>query len=446
MVEHYLDTAPLKKSNAPQIDGVFRFFPPHANILSNKVPNTPRFRRVERGLQRHVRTGELWFVGRHYGKVIWQRLGTQNLRAARAAIAMMDSNINGNHEIFIVVDGKNISLPPPAPSPAPSHPLRRIRQVSTPVELESEHASPAPVVRSPASGPIPTLETLINRCHQSKAGKKPGTLKKLNAHLIMMRRYVDTNKPVTEYRAQDIRDYLAKARADKKANGERRLKGQTINLSVWRPLNEAFELALEENFITRNPMDSVKREKAEPIVRAQLKWEEVERVLNEVKARGNHDSYLELKFMWLLGVGQAEAKDITGGAVDWEKNEIKFIRQKTGKPYTVPIYPWAEEFIRTEIEPLLKRGKPLFVWRNPRKALETACKNLGVDSVDIRSLRRTLIIYLIQQKVDARLIAKWQGHRDATLIFQRYGAYIDADYEKKALAVLKENVVAEKTA
>jgi hypothetical protein len=67
--------------------------------------------------------------------------------------------------------------------------------------------------------------------------------------------------------------------------------------------------------------------------------------------RGNKESYLELKFMLLMGVGQAEAKDFAGGAVDSEKNEIRFIRQKTKKPFHVPIYPWAGEFIRTESPP-----------------------------------------------------------------------------------------------
>ena len=191
-------------------------------------------------------------------------------------------------------------------------------------------------------------------------------------------------------------------------------------------------------------MDSIKREKAAPINRIELKWSEAERVMADIKERGHLASYLELKFMWLLGVGQGEAKDIKGGSVDWDKNEIRFIRQKTGKQYVVPIYPWAAEFIRNEIEPRLSPGKPVFVWRNPRKAFETGCKNQKVASVDIRSLRRTLIIHLIQKKVDIRLIAKWQGHRDATLIFQRYGAYIEADYEKEALNILKANVAAGK--
>ena len=68
--------------------------------------------------------------------------------------------------------------------------------------------------------------------------------------------------------------------------------------------------------------------------------------------------------------------------------------------------------------------------------METACKNLNFNKVDIRSLRRTLIIHLIEQRMDIRLIAKWQGHADARLILSRYGNFIDAKYEQEALATL----------
>jgi hypothetical protein len=32
--------------------------------------------------------------------------------------------------------------------------------------------------------------------------------------------------------------------------------------------------------------------------------------------------------------------------------------------------------------------------------------------------------------IDPRLVAKWQGHKDAKLIFTVYGKYIDQNYEQ----------------
>ena len=347
---------------------------------------------------------------------------------------MIDPSTNGNMAIYLVTeDGKEQPIPEAKPV-VPDQPLPRVRQVMLPADSPAAPAKVLPAASPAPGGPAPPLDEFLNRWRRGKAGLMPATEARLDDCLTMLRRYVDASRPVTDYKPQDIRDYLAKARADK-VKGRRRLKGQTINEAIWRPLHNAFDLALEERFIDRNPLESVDREKTTPINRTQQTWEDAQRILEYVKGR-TPESYLELKFMLFLGVGQAEAKDFTGGSVDRQANNLAFIRRKTGKPFTVPIYPWAKEFIHTEMEPRLKQGKAVFDWRNPRKALETACQNLGLARVEIRSLRRTLIIHLIQKRMDIRLIAKWQGHSDARLILSRYGAYIDADYEKEALAML----------
>ena len=349
---------------------------------------------------------------------------------------MLGSNINGNSEVFLVVDGKE-KLIPQVPPVTPDQPLPRVTQVL----VRQDDPPPQPHIPLPTPQPAsppspPTLDTFLDRWRRGKAGLKPATEAKLDEYLKMVRRYVDTKRPVSDYKSQDIRNYLANARADKNEQGSRRLKGQTINEAIWRSLNDAFHLAMEERFIVSNPMVSVKREKAEPINRNQHKWEDAERLLEDVKSRAP-ESYLELKFMLMLGVGQAEARDIMGGSVKWNDSQITFVRKKTGKQYTVPVYPWATDFIRTEIEPRLKQNEPVFDWRNPRKALETSCLKLGLPNLEIRSLRRTLIIHLIQKGVELRMIAKWQGHRDAALILQRYGKFIDADHEKHEIDKLK---------
>jgi integrase len=352
---------------------------------------------------------------------------------------MIGSNltgINGNTAIFIVEDGNEKPIPEGQPV-THDEPLPRVRQVLVPVGSPPSAQPKPPAIATPTqplSGQVPTLDEFLTRWRRGKSGLKPATEAKLDDYLKMTRRYLNTQRPVTEFKPQDIREAIAAARSDK-VKGQRRLKGQTINEAIWRSLKDAFDLALEEKVIASNPMAFIDREKTTPINRHQHNWADAERVLDDVKDRA-FESYLELKFMLLMGVGQGEAKDLRGGRVDWADKKIAFIRQKTGKLYTVPVYPWAENFIRKEIEPRLKPDKPVFDWRNPRKSLETSCRNLGVARVEIRSLRRTLIIHLIQQHVDLRLIARWQGHADARLILSRYGQFIDADHEKSELEKL----------
>ena len=295
------------------------------------MPNTGRFRRVERCLHRHVRAGELGFVGRQGGKVIWRRLRTHDLHVARAKAAMIDSNTNGNTAIFLVVDGREQPLPEAKPV-VRDEPLPRVRQVMQAAESPAAPTNGLPAAQPAPSGPVPTLDEFLNRWRRVKAGLKPATEARLDDCLTTLRRYVDTSRPATDYKPQDIRDYLAKARADK-VKGRRRLKGQTINEAIWRLLDNAFALALEERFIDRNPMASVDREKTTQINRTQHSWADAERILEDVKHRAS-ESYLELKFMLLLGVGQAEAKDLMGDSVDWNEDETAFIRRKTGKQNT----------------------------------------------------------------------------------------------------------------
>ena len=252
MVEHFLDTQGSSERSAPVIGAFSRGSTHESNISPNKVPNTGRFRRIARCLHSHIRSGELWFVGRLGGKVIWRRLRTHDLHVARAKAAMIDSNTNGNTAIFLVTgEGKEQPIPEAKPV-VRMDPLPRVRQVMLPADSPAAPAEELPALQPAPSGPAPTLDESLNRWRRGKAGLKPATEARLDDCLTLLRRYVDTSRPVTDYKPQDIRDYLAKARADK-VKGRRRLKGQTINEAIWRPLHNAFALALEERFIDRNP-------------------------------------------------------------------------------------------------------------------------------------------------------------------------------------------------
>jgi hypothetical protein len=48
-----------------------------------------------------------------------------------------------------------------------------------------------------------------------------------------------------------------------------------------------------------------------------------------------------------------------------------------------------------------------------------------------------LIIRLLEQNVDPRLVAEWQGHRDATLIFRVHGKWISPEWRQAQIAKIK---------
>jgi len=62
-------------------------------------------------------------------------------------------------------------------------------------------------------------------------------------------------------------------------------------------------------------------------------------------------------------------------------------------------------------------SRPVVVRRNPRKALESACKDLGVPHYSSRALRRCFIIHCLETGVDPRVVAEWQAQADTTSTF-----------------------------
>ena len=55
-----------------------------------------------------------------------------------------------------------------------------------------------------------------------------------------------------------------------------------------------------------------------------------------------------------------------------------------------------------------------------------------------RALRRNFIINALEHGADSRVVAKWQGHRDAKLILGTYGNFVSKEHEKAQIAKLTD--------
>jgi len=117
---------------------------------------------------------------------------------------------------------------------------------------------------------------------------------------------------------------------------------------------------------------------------------------------------------------------------------VSFVRQKTGKAFHVPIFEDGKPVLEAlKAAGRTQTGKPVFAWRDPEQALHGACERLKTQVYTPRALRRTFIIHALEHGVDARVVAKWQGHRDAKLILDTYGAYVSKEHEQAQIAKLK---------
>ena len=214
-------------------------------------------------------------------------------------------------------------------------------------------------------------------------------------------------------------------------------------------LRELFEFAVRDNCIVKSPCAHLKFRKREKPIRLTPTFEQFKAIIADVRAQPFNadakDSADFLEFLGLAGLGQAEAGSLTRADIDFNAGRLITFRHKTSTGFAVPIFP--------QLRPLLERlcegksnGERLFKIRDAKKALAGACHRLGYSSFTQRSLRRMFITRCIEKKVDVKVIAEWQGHRDGgKLILDTY-SHVQPIHSQRMAQLMTdeqpENVVA----
>jgi integrase len=214
-------------------------------------------------------------------------------------------------------------------------------------------------------------------------------------------------------------------------------------------VKELFSLAVRDRIITESPAAHLHSAKREKPIRLTPTFEQFKAIIADVRAQvfnaDAQDSADFLEFLGLAGLGQAEAGSLTRADVDLEAERIITFRHKTSQGFAIPIFP--------QLRPLLERlceGKSnqdkIFKIANAKHALTNACKRLGFPPFNQRSLRGMFITRAIERRVDVKVIAEWQGHRDGgKLILDTY-SHVRPEHSKRMAQLMTDdqpaNVVA----
>src|SRR5260370_1398453 len=84
-------------------------------------------------------------------------------------------------------------------------------------------------------------------------------------------------------------------------------------------------------------------------------------------------------------------------------------------------------------------GDHIFKVRDAKKALAGACRRLNYPPFSQRSLRRMFITRAIEQGVDVKVIAEWQGHKDGgKLILDTYSHVNQVHSQRMAQLMVDE--------
>jgi integrase len=189
-------------------------------------------------------------------------------------------------------------------------------------------------------------------------------------------------------------------------------------------LKEVFDTALRDKIIPDSPAAHLKYTKRGKPIRLTPTFDQFKAIVADVRTQvfnaDAQDSADFLEFLGLAGLGQAEAIALLRGDVDLQAGQIITFRHKTSTGFVVPIFP--------QLRPLLERlcaGKShrdhMFKIADAKHALANACRRLGYPPFSQRALRRMFITRAIENGVDVKVIAEWQGHKDGgKLILDTY--------------------------
>lgn len=177
---------------------------------------------------------------------------------------------------------------------------------------------------------------------------------------------------VREVKPFMLRTWLAEQRE------KRDLKAAGAN-NYLRMLHGLFGLAVDLGAISENTARAIQLIHEESPERLTPSWQQAHTIIETVK---RPKSRVALSAMLLLGLGQAELRNLRGEHFDLTRGCVMVRRQKTRKIFTVPIYPHARSFVeKLRDEGRLEPDKPVFQVRNPREAIALACQRLGLGSV-----------------------------------------------------------------
>lgn len=225
--------------------------------------------------------------------------------------------------------------------------------------------------------------------------------------------------------------------------GHKKVVTPNIQKNLLKKLKRAFETALDEGFVERNPARSL-RVKVPAKVQKVLKPDEVRRLLDEAKAC-NHTFYKHWALALFTGIRFGEMYALRITDVDLSGNLIQINKQFTSKDgihetkanrnrmvpiaseirpvleelvakggYSEKLWKWSsskkEERIAVECNNLLLPRSNIWRYGEQAQVLQEFCEYLKITPVKFHDLRATFIINMLSRGVPITVVMSIVGH------------------------------------
>jgi len=211
------------------------------------------------------------------------------------------------------------------------------------------------------------------------------------------------------------------------------LTPRTVNITVRKILNRPFAAAVQEGFLKRNPISSIRHLRDVAVEKGVFTPEQITRLLG----LADRDWQGLILAGYYTGARLGDLARLTWSAVDLAERSISFTQKKTGARLKVPIHSELEEYLLSGSVPDDGR-KPLFpklyhlrgsgktgLSSSFRRLMDRAGIDAGVARVkageagrnvsllSFHSLRHSFTSALANAGVSAELRQKITGHADA---------------------------------
>jgi len=201
-------------------------------------------------------------------------------------------------------------------------------------------------------------------------------------------------------------------------------------------LRAVFEIGIQRGIILTNPTKSVSRVTPRQKPMRIPSRADFARIVAEVRAGGgavSHCSADLIEFLAFSGCRIDESRWVKWSDVDRERKQISIAGHehtgtKSGEGRWIPIIPAMERLLddlttnpRYPRSKERKVGNFVLAVRECQKSIDRACTKLEIRRFTHHDLRHLFITSCVESGVDFLTIAKWVGHRDASLIAKTYG-------------------------
>lgn len=198
-------------------------------------------------------------------------------------------------------------------------------------------------------------------------------------------------------------------------------------------LNRVFALANEKGLRYDNPCSTIKRAKVKSKHLVLPTDEQFKKLLEVLEAISPEGAKL-IRFISYSGCRINEARNVLWKHIEEKKLIIvgdPHERTKNSEIRYVPIIPQMRTFLDSIRPKSLNPESPVLITKHCRKALATACKQIGIKEVTHHDFRHYFATRCIEAGVDIPTISKWLGHKDGGALALKVYGHLRDDYSQQ---------------